>query len=120
MKMLKNMYKFTNTDADVSDSLVYKCLENAENGNVKEFKRLFKELSKQFFGADYLPQGRYRLLGYEFVFTKFLKRFLVKFDYGDTYKVRFALNKTNIYDNMYVKKSEIKDILEDTRHKVEF
>ena len=118
MKVLNNMYKFTDTNADISDSLVYKTLEVAENGNYKEFKKLYKELSKQQFGATYLKVGKYRLMGYEFDFKPFLKRFLIKDKYNNDYTVLYALNKTNIFDNFYISKSSVIDILEDTRHKV--
>lgn len=118
MKILKNMWKFTDTDKDISDSNAYKCLELAESGNMKEFKKAYKELSKGSFGADYLMTGRYRLLGYELNFTPYLKRFLVKFRYDSYYTVRYALNKTNLYDNMYVNRYDVVDIVEDTRHKV--
>ena len=35
MKVLNNLWKFTDTDKDISDSLAYKCLEVAESGNYK-------------------------------------------------------------------------------------
>lgn len=116
MKVLNNLWKFTDTDKDISDSLAYKCLEIAENGNYKEFKKMYKELSKQYFGADYLRFGKYRLQGYEFDFTPFLKRFLIRYNGESNYSVVFALNKTNIFDNMYISRSQINDIIEDTRH----
>lgn len=116
MKVLNNLWKFTDTDKDISDSLAYKCLEVAENGNYKEFKKMYKELSKQYFGADYLRFGKYRLQGYEFDFTPFLKRFLIRYNGESSYSVVFALNKTNIFDNMYISRSQINDIIEDTRH----
>lgn len=119
MKRLNNMWKFTDTNADISDSLVYKCMECAENGNIKEFKRLYKELSKQSSSADYLRFGKYKLMGYEFDFTPFLKRFLVRYKYDNHYEIRFALNKTNIFDNMYESRNKVLDILEDTRHSIE-
>lgn len=118
MKILNNMYKFTDTNADISDSLVYKTLEVAENGDYKEFKKLYKELSKQQFGAEYLKVGLYRLMGYELDFRPFLKRFLVRGKYDSDYTVVYALNKTNIFDNFYISKSSIIDVLEDTRHKI--
>lgn len=120
MEILNNMYKFTDTDKDVSDSLAYKTLQVAENGNYNEFKKLYKELSKQSFGADYLQIGTYRLLGYEFDFTPFLKRFLVRRKCDNHYVVIYALNKTNIFDNFYISKSEVVDVLEDTRHIIDF
>lgn len=118
MKILNNMYKFTDTDADVSDSLVYKTLEVAESGNYKDFKKMYKNLSKQFCGADLLIKGQYKLMGYKFDFTPFLKRFLVREKYNSDYTVVYALNKTNIFDNFYISKSSVTDILEDTRHKI--
>lgn len=118
MKILNNMYKFTDTDADISNSLVYKTLEVAESGNYKEFKKLYKELSKQGTCAEYLKVGTYKLMGYEFDFKPFLKRFLVRGKYDNDYTVVYALNKTNIFDNFYISKSSVTDILEDTRHKI--
>lgn len=118
MKILNNMYKFTDTNADISNSLAYKTLELAENGNYKEFKKLYKQLSKQQFGADYLTVGLYRLMGYELDFRPFLRKFLVRNKYDNNYTIFYALNKTNIYDNFYVSKSYIIDVLEDTRHKI--
>lgn len=118
MEILNNMYKFTDTNADISDSLVYKTLEVAEKGNYKEFKKLYKELSKQGFCAEYLKVGTYKLMGYEFDFKPFLKRFLVRGKYDSNYTVVYALNKTNIFDNFYISKSSVTDILEDTRHKI--
>lgn len=120
MKSLNNMWKFTDTNADISDSLVYKCMECAENKNIKEFKRLYKELSKQSSSADYLRFGRYKLMGYEFDFTPFLRRFLVRDKFSNDYEIRFALNKTNLFDNIYMNRSQVIDILEDTRHKTLF
>ncbi len=120
MKRLNNMWKFTDTDADISNSEVYKCMELAENGNEKEFKRLYKQLSKKTSCAEYLQYGKYRLLGYEFDFTPFLKRFLVRYEHNGYYEIRFALNKTNIFDNFYTSRSQVIDILEDTRHKILF
>lgn len=117
MKVLNNIRKFTQTDSDISDSKVYKCMECAENGDVKEFKRLYKELCSSSFGAEYLKKGKYRLMGYEFDFTCFLKRFLVRNKYETTYEVVYALNKTNIFDNFYMSRSQYVDIIEDTRHK---
>lgn len=116
MERLENMRKFTDTDKDISDSLVYKTMQVAESGNKKEFKRLYKELSKGYFGADHLIKGQYRLMGYEFDFTPFLKRFLIRDTYENVYRVVYALNKTNIFDNMYISRSQINDIIEDTRH----
>ena len=116
MKVLNNLWKFTDTDKDISDSLAYKCLEVAESGNYKEFKKMYKELSKQYFGADYLRFGKYRLQGYQFDFTPFLKRFLIRYNGESSYSAVFALNKTNIFDNMYISRSQINDIIEDTRH----
>lgn len=116
MKVLNNLWKFTDTDKDISDSLAYKCLEVAENGNYKEFKKMYKELSKQYFGAYELQKGTYRLQGYQFDFTPFLKRFLIRYNGESSYSVVFALNKTNIFDNMYISRSQINDIIEDTRH----
>ena len=118
MKILNNIYKFTNTNEDISNSLAYKTLKVAENGNYKEFKKLYKELSKQQFGANYLCVGTYRLMGYELDFKPFLKRFLIKNKYNNNYSVVYALNKTNIFDNFYANKSNIVDILEDNRHKI--
>lgn len=118
MKILNNMYKFTDTKEDISNSLVYKALESAESGNYKEFKKLYKELSKQQFGADYLKVGQYKLMGYEFDFKPFLKKFLVRNKYDNNYTIVYALNKTNIFDNFYISKSSIVDVLEDTRHKI--
>lgn len=120
MEILNNMYKFTDTEKDISDSLVYKTLKVAESGNYKEFKKLYKELSKQMFGAEYLEVGTYKLMGYEFDFTPFLKRFLVRRKYDTEYHVVYALNKTNIFDNFYISRSQVDDILEDTRHITEF
>ena len=119
MKFLNNMWRFTDTNADVSDSNVYKTMELAENGDVKGFKKAYKELSKSSFGADCLQKGYYRLMGYEFDFRPFLKRFLVKEKYESVYRVVYALNKTNIFDNFYIKRSSIIDVLEDTRHTTE-
>lgn len=119
MKRLNNMWKFTDTDADISDSEVYKCMECAENGDVKKFKELYKELCKGSFGAEYLAVGKYKLMGYEFDFTPFLKRFLVRYKCDRYYEVRYALNKTNLFDNIYTTKSNVIDILEDTRHIME-
>ena len=116
MKVLKNMWKFTDTDADIIDSKVYKCMEFAENGNFKEFRKAYKELCKSSYGAESLKFGKYKLMGYEFDFTPFLKRFLVRYKYNNSYEIRYALNKTNIFDNFYESKSQIADILEDTRH----
>ena len=116
MKVLNNLWKFTDTDKDISDSLAYKCLEVAESGNYKEFKKIYKELSKQYFGAYELQKGSYRLQGYQFDFTPFLKRFLIRYNGESSYSVVFALNKTNIFDNMYISRSQINDIIEDTRH----
>lgn len=116
MKVLNNLWKFTDTDKDISDSLAYKCLEVAESGNYKEFKKMYKELSKQYFGAYELQKGSYRLQGYQFDFTSFLKRFLIRYNGESSYSVVFALNKTNIFDNMYISRSQINDIIEDTRH----
>lgn len=119
MKRLNNMWKFTDTDADISDSLVYKCMELAENGDFKEFKRAYKKLSQGYSCASDLRFGKYKLMGYEFDFTPFLKRFLVRYRYDNHYEIRFALNKTNIFDNMYESRSKVLDILEDTRHSIE-
>ena len=116
MKVLNNLWKFTDTDKDISDSLAYKCLEVAESGNYKEFKKMYKELSKHHFGAYELQKGSYRLQGYQFDFTPFLKRFLIRYNGESSYSVVFALNKTNIFDNMYISRSQINDIIEDTRH----
>ena len=116
MKVLNNLWKFTDTDKDISDSLAYKCLEVAESGNYKEFKKMYKELSKQYFGAYELQKGSYRLQGYQIDFTPFLKRFLIRYNGESSYSVVFALNKTNIFDNMYISRSQINDIIEDTRH----
>ncbi len=116
MKVLDNLFKFTDTNADISDSLAYQCLDMAENGNYKEFKRLYKELSRQQYGANNLKLGTYLLLGWEFDFRPFLKRFLIRFNGENTYSVVYALNKTNIFDNLYLKRSQVNDIIEDTRH----
>lgn len=118
MKILNNMYKFTDTNEDISNSLAYRTLEVAENGNYKEFKKLYKELSRQLFGADSLQKGYYRLMGYELDFKPFLKRFLVRGKYDSDYTVVYALNKTNIFDNLYISRNYVVDVLEDTRHKV--
>ena len=56
MELLKNMYKFTDTDADITDSKVYKCMLSANNGDFKTFKKLYKELCNSSFGADYLKK----------------------------------------------------------------
>ena len=117
MKLLKNMYRFTNTDADISDSTAYLCLQAAENGDVKTFKKLYKELSKGSFGADYLQHGKYKLRGYAMDFTPYLKRFLVRLKHEEVYHVIYALNKTNIFDNIYITRSQITDIIEDIRYK---
>lgn len=118
MEILNNMYKFTDTNEDISNSLAYKTLKVAEKGNYKEFKKLYKELSKQEFCADYLKVGTYKLMGYEFDFKPFLRRFLVRGKYDSYYTVVYALNKTNIFDNYYVSRNCVVDILEDTRHKI--
>lgn len=115
MNKLKNMFAFTNTNADISDSVAYKCLESAEKGDIKDFKRLYKELSKGSFGSEYLQKGYYRLMGYQLDFRPYLKRFLVNFKYDNSYEVIYALNKSNIYEYFGVSKSLINDILEDTR-----
>lgn len=115
MKILDNMWRFTDTDKDISDSLAYKTLELAENGNMKDFKKSYKELSKQMFGADYLKGGTYRLQGWQLDFRPYLRRFLVKEKYESVYRVYYALNKTNIFDNMYMSRSRVLDILEDER-----
>lgn len=116
MKILENMWKFTDTDSDISDSKIYKCMESIESGNVKEFKKLYEDISR---GKSDFGSGRYRLMGYEFDFTPFLRRFLVRFRYNNTYSIIYALNKSNIYNNMYISRYNILDILEDTRHKIE-
>ena len=90
MKILNNMYKFTDTDADVSNSLVYKVMKVAENGNYNEFKKLYKELLKGSCGSS-LEKGIYKLMGYEFDFKPFLKRFLVKYKYNEYYNVVYAI-----------------------------
>ena len=118
MKVLNNMWKFTDTNEDISNSLAYKCLKVAESGNYKEFKKMYKELSKQSFCADYLRCGRYRLQGYELNFTPFLKRFLIRYNGENNYNVVFAINKTNVFENMYINRSKINDIIEDIRHVV--
>ena len=74
------------------------------------------ELSKQYFGAYELQKGSYRLQGYQFDFTPFLKRFLIRYNGESSYSVVFALNKTNIFDNMYISRNQINDIIEDARH----
>ena len=79
---------------------------------------MYKELSKQYFGAYELQKGSYRLQGYQFDFTPFLKRFLIRYNGENSYSVVFALNKTNIFDNMYISRSQINDIIEDVRHNV--
>lgn len=115
MKILNNMWRFTDTDADISDSLAYKTMLYAESGDLDNFKKSYKELSKQSFGASYLCEGYYKLMGYTFDFKPFLKRFLVKEKYDDCYRVYYALNKTNLYDYYFISKSRIEDIIEDTR-----
>ena len=115
MNKLKNMFAFTSTNADISDSMAYKCLESAEKGDIKDFKRLYKELSKGSFGSEYLQKGYYRLMGYQLDFRPYLKRFLVNFKYDNSYEVIYALNKSNIYEYFGVSKNSINDILEDTR-----
>ena len=116
MKVLNNLFKFTDTNEDISNSLAYKCLDVAENGSYKEFKKLYKELSKQYYGANNLKLGTYLLLGWKFDFRPFLKRFLIRFNGENTYSVVYALNKTNIFDNLYLQRSQVNDIIEDTRH----
>ena len=119
MKMLENMWKFTDTDVDVSGSRVYKCMEAIENGDIKEFKKLYKELSQESGNTYNLQQGYYLLMGYKFDFKPFLRRFLVRFRYKNNYDIIYALNKTNIYDYAFISRYNIIDILEDTRHKIE-
>ena len=46
MNKLKNMFAFTSTNADISDSVAYKCLESAEKGDIRDFKRLYKQTRK--------------------------------------------------------------------------
>ncbi len=45
MEILNNMYKFTDTNADISDSLAYKTLEVAEKENIKNLKNYTKNLA---------------------------------------------------------------------------
>lgn len=118
MEILNNMYKFTDTDADVSGSMAYKTLKLAESGNYNEFKKMYKKLSRGCVGVDDLRVGTYKVGGYEFDFTPFLKRFLIRDKYDGYYHVVYALNKTNIFDNLYISKSCVVDVLEDTRHTV--
>lgn len=112
MEILKNMYKFTNTNQNIEDSKVYKCMKAANEGKIKEFKKLYKELSQGSFGAEYLKKGKYRLLGYEFNFQPYLKKYLVNFRYKNDYEVIYALNKSNITDNCHITKYSIVDIVE--------
>ena len=112
MEILKNMYKFTNTNKDITESKVYQTMKAANEGNTKEFKKLYKELSKSSFGAEYLKKGKYRLLGYEFNFQPYLKKYLVNFRYENDYKIIYALNKSNITDYCYIAKYQIMDIVE--------
>lgn len=116
MKILNNMYKFTDTNSDISNSLVYETMRVAENGDYKEFKRLYKQLLRSIHCVSSLEKGTYRLMGYEFNFKPFLKRFLIRYKYDNDYKVVYAINKTNIFDNSYISKNQVDDILEDTRH----
>lgn len=116
MKILNNMYKFTDTNSDISNSLVYETMRVAENGDYKEFKRLYKQLLRGIHCITDLEKGTYRLMGYEFNFKPFLKRFLIRYKYDNDYKVVYAINKTNIFDNFYISKNQVDDILEDTRH----
>ena len=118
MEILNNMYKFTDTDSDVSGSWAYKTLKLAEEGNYKEFKKMYKDMCKTSVYADKLQVGIARVGGYEFDFTPFLKRFLIRDKYDGYYHVIFALNKTNIFDNLYISRSSVVDILDDTRHTV--
>lgn len=116
MKILNNMYKFTDTDADITNSKVYKCMQAAQDGNIKEFKKIYKELCKSSFQADTLQQGYYKLMGYQFNFRPYLKKFLVAFRYNNNnYSVIYAINKSNIYDNFYISRYNVIDILEDNR-----
>lgn len=112
MEMLKNMYKFTETDANIETSKVYQCMKVANEGNYKEFKKLYKELSQGSFGAEYLKKGKYRLMGYEFNFQSYLKKFLVNFRYTNNYEVIYALNKSSIADYFYITKYSIVDVIE--------
>jgi len=113
MELLKNMYKFTNTDADISGSAAYKTLKLAEDGNLKEFKKFYKKLSDSSFGSsDLSMHGIYKLMGYNLNFKPFLKKFLVKYKYNNYYIIIYALNKNNIFDYFYISRSQIDDIIE--------
>ena len=45
-------------------------------------------------------------------FVIILKRFLIRYNGENNYSVVYALNKTNIFDNMYISRSQINDIIE--------
>lgn len=113
--MNEYIYKFTDTDKNINDlidSKAYKCLEYAMNGYNIEFKKLYNDLCKSSFNADNLQKGIYKLQGYIFDFRKFLKVYLVNFKYEGVYHKIYAINKTNLYNNFYINKNNINDIIE--------
>ena len=104
-------YKFTDTNKkieDLKDSQIYIAIEQAENGNLK----LLKELYKSSFGCDNLLKGYYKLLGWKFDIKKYCKRFLIKYKNSDIFHEYYAPNKTTLYNAFYITKSRIAEIIE--------
>ena len=95
-----NAFKFVKWDVEPLESLknsqIYKAIENAEKGNLKELKDMY--YSPCAFGIEYLLKGYYKLQGWQFDVSEYCKEYLVKEKYRNSFIKYLAPNKTCLYN----------------------
>lgn len=68
---------------------------------VKDVNSLTSAEKQHIFDQTHNYKGVYKLAGWAFDFTEFMKRFIVRT--YDTWQTEYAFNKTNIRSNVYTR-----------------
>lgn len=99
---MKNVFKFVAHDVPALDELkeapVYKLLEKLNRGETLSREEKSAGIFKELWHSETYRTGRFRLMGYIFDFSPFMKTFLVKLKYQGWREVR-AFDKTSIRKN---------------------
>lgn len=66
-------------------------------------EQLSREEKNQVFHVTCTYHGYYKLAGWEFNFRQFMKRYLVKYDYDNSWRELWAFDKTCIRTSFYTK-----------------
>lgn len=110
-KNMKNIYRISQTAYNIKETFLYKMIKLAENGKIRDFKRMYK--NEEFLNKySFLRNGYIKFGGYLFNFRPFLKKYKVRLNGDKEFFEIYGISKQDILKKMRLYAYDFKDFEE--------